>query len=281
MRTIGLIGAGRWGRNLAKSFSEKTRIKSVVTSGNLENIAKLQKIVPDIEVSTLDSMLSDEDIEAVIVASPIEHLSNIGKLCLQSGKSIFLEKPGAKDVEEIKALMLAKGDSVCLINYLYLTDPSYVAFRTAIRNTSVQKATFTWHKWGTFGNDMLLNLASHELSFLIDSLDNPLVKVGRKSKVEKDRCVLDLKCDNTDVTIKIDRTKMARHKLVIYETDNGTYMWQPGMCENDAGQITSNPTHDLIGIQRDKFLSHLDNDTGHTNLDLAHNVMSVIQELDS
>ena len=93
--------------------------------------------------------------------------------------------------------------------------------------------------------------------------------------------MLDLKCDNTDVTIEIDRTKMARHKLVIYETDNGTYMWQPGVCESDAGQITSSPTHDLIGIQRDKFLSHLDNNTGHTNLDLAHNVMNVIQELGS
>ena len=144
MRTVGLIGAGRWGRNLAKSFSEKTRIKSVVTSGNLENIVQLKKIVPNIELCSLEDMLSDDDIEAVIVAPPIEHLSNIGKLCLQRGKHIFLEKPGASGVEEIKDLVHSKGDRVCLINYLYLTDPSYVSFKTAIEKTKVSHATFKW-----------------------------------------------------------------------------------------------------------------------------------------
>ena len=99
--------------------------------------------------------------------------------------------------------------------------------------------------------------------------------------MSKDSCSLDFDYGSTRVSIKIDRTQKNRHKLVMYETKDGTYMWMPGHFAHDDVQLDSSPIYDLIGNQRDVFLSHLEEDAGYDNLRLSDTVLRIIQEVSS
>ena len=83
-----LIGLGRMGSRWARIISENASLDAVVDSG--------------IEGSpSLDDVLSDENIDAVLIATPHKYHASITKQALQSGKHVLCEKPGAIKSKEI------------------------------------------------------------------------------------------------------------------------------------------------------------------------------------
>lgn len=281
MITVALVGAGRWGRKLAKSFAERAYIKSVASLGNKENLDKLCDLVPNICVSSLQNILSDNEIDAVIVASPINTLGNIAIKCLKSGKHVFLEKPGAHTSKQIKLIQSAKGDKVCLINYLYLVDPTYLSFKQALSPEKVIEANFVWHKWGSFSNDILLNLFSHDAALLIDCLG--IIPTKRHTNISENSCKLSLDCGSLEVNIHIDRQKKEKIKTVMFKTDTKKLIWKPGyfllQYHNGYENVKATSSSDLIDEQRDRFINHVTLNDGFTNLNLAESVLRTIQEI--
>tara|TARA_R110000737_G_scaffold148581_1_gene178095 strand:- start:1652 stop:2494 length:843 start_codon:yes stop_codon:yes gene_type:complete len=262
-KIFSLIGAGPWACKLAKSFSEHVRIKSVVTTGNKSNLAKIRQIVPNINASTIEDVLADAEIDAVIIATSIESLGDIAIRCLQSKKHVFLEKPGASNSEQVKQIKDVKGDKVCLVNYSYLADPSYLKFKQAISNKKITDASFVWHKWGTFNNDIIMNLFSHDAAMLIDCLG--ITPIKKYAKTGDDFCKLQLDCGSFVASIDIDRKKEKKLKMATFKSFSESFIWQPG-CK------------DLIGLQRNKFLKHISINDGYDNLQLANDVLSLIKE---
>ncbi|KEQ56272.1 hypothetical protein SCCGRSA3_00276, partial [Marine Group I thaumarchaeote SCGC RSA3] len=51
MKQIGIIGMGKWGKNLIKEFSNFAEIPICVTNGNKENIKWIQKYFPKTKTS--------------------------------------------------------------------------------------------------------------------------------------------------------------------------------------------------------------------------------------
>ncbi len=278
MNSIGIIGSGRWGRNIARSFSKKRNVKRVVSSGNADNLKKMKEIIPEIQSSSFTDVLLDNDIDAVVVAVPIENLSEIAEVCLAHNKHVFLEKPAAISTLDIERIEKARNNKVCLVNYLYLSDPSYESFKHAIKKTKIKSASFVWKKWGSFNNDILLNLASHDLSMLFDSLGSSLV-TQNKIKISDDECLLDFNVGDVKVVIDIDRRSKNRHKTVMYETSDGLFMWTPGFFAHDEVEVSTNSPDNLLDIQRDTFLSHVRDDSGYANLDLSKQILNFIDRI--
>ena len=281
MRCIGIIGAGRWGRNIAKSFAKKAHVKKVASSGNLVNLQKMQDVVPGIIPSSIEQILEDKEIEAVVVAVPMENLADIALQCMKSGKHIFLEKPAATSKEKALLLHNCTKDKVCLVNYLYLVDPSYAAFKHAIRNTKTSKVSFVWEKWGTFNNDIVLNLVSHELSILYDTFQPKRVKVLEQTRINTDECLLALQVDDIVVEISINRKSKSKIKSISCETSKGFFMWTPGVFAHDDTELSINDTTNLLDLQRDIFLDKIKNEPGYTNLSLAEKILTTIEEIKS
>lgn len=275
MKSIGIIGSGRWGRNIARSFAKKRNVKRVVSSGNLENIAQMKEICPDIIVSSMDELLQDSDIDAVIVAVPIDDLSNVAIKCLSSQKHVFLEKPAASSMKDIEVIESHAKNLVCFVNYLYLADPSYMSFKHAVSKTKVHSASFSWTKWGTFNNDIMLNLVSHDLSMLFDSLPSADITTV-DNRINEDDCRLRFKVGSTKVLIDIDRKSQTRNKSVTYRTSNGLYLWTPGFFAHEELEVSTNAASMLLDVQRDNFLSHVNENCGYNNLDLSKKILSFI-----
>ena len=276
MKSVGIIGSGRWGRNIARSFAKKRNVSRVVSSGNTDNLEKMKTIVPNIIVSSIDDLLEDEEIDSVVVAVPIENLSGVATKCLLKNKHVFLEKPAATSSDEIEKIEAVRGDRVCLVNYLYLVDPSYLSFKNAVQSVKIDEAVFVWRKWGSFNNDILLNLASHELSMLVDTLEEVVIE-GNESKLTDDSCIIDFRTGPTRAIIDIDRKSRTSHKSVMYKTSSGLFMWTPGFFAHADVEVISNEADNLLDLQRDRFLSLVSQNQSYTNLGLSKKILELIE----
>jgi predicted dehydrogenase len=114
MTTIGLIGYGYWGPNIARNFAtaEGARLHSICDA-NRESLERARKSYPQINVTDrCDEILASPEIDAVAVITPVSTHYDLAKKALQNGKHVFVEKPftiNAAQAEELIELAERKG----------------------------------------------------------------------------------------------------------------------------------------------------------------------------
>src|SRR6267143_6553549 len=96
---IALVGVGRWGRRLLPGLAERFDVHVACTRGNPESADWLRARAPEIEhTASLERVLDDDSVEAVVLATPIESHAEIASRVLAAGKHVFVEKPLATSV---------------------------------------------------------------------------------------------------------------------------------------------------------------------------------------
>ncbi len=131
---IGQVGYGRWGRTLARYFQPENgfQIKTIVVND-------LAKPHPDLPPSagltdSLDAVLLDPSISAVIVATPWQTHFSVAEQVLAQGKHLFVEKPLAMTGAQAEALKTAakeKGTKV-LVDYTFTFSPSVIQMQALV-----------------------------------------------------------------------------------------------------------------------------------------------------
>ena len=117
---IGIVGFGRWGKELFRYFSELEEVKIVA-------ICRKRKIIPkDIDIgetglyTDTKKMYEREKLDAVVIATPpTEHLKDT-RLAAERGIHVFCEKPMAASVEDCDKMI-----EVCQDNKVKL----FIAFK--------------------------------------------------------------------------------------------------------------------------------------------------------
>ena len=97
---LGLIGAGHWGKKLARVFHELGILEIICDSSKeilLNNAAKYPEITT---TSSSTEVLASSDINAVIIATPAEQHYSLAKKALLAKKHVFVEKPLSLTVQE-------------------------------------------------------------------------------------------------------------------------------------------------------------------------------------
>lgn len=111
MVTVGIIGAGRIGRVHVESICTKVgnaKIKTLADSFmNEDTAAWAKKMGVENTVKDYKEILSDPEIDAVLVCSSTDTHSPISVEAIQAGKHVFCEKPIDHDVEKIKEVIEA------------------------------------------------------------------------------------------------------------------------------------------------------------------------------
>jgi predicted dehydrogenase len=92
---IGVIGYGYWGPNLVRNFSEVPDAQVVAVSDLDEQRLRLVKArYPGIAITTdHETLLSNRDIDAIVIATPVASHYAIALQALSSKKHVFIEKP--------------------------------------------------------------------------------------------------------------------------------------------------------------------------------------------
>ena len=102
------VGCGYWGPNLLRNFqSLKGCHVTHVVEPSKERKEFIHSNFPDVCTdSCFEEILANDEIKAIIIATPAKYHFDQARLALLAGKHVFVEKPMAQKVDEVKELQL-------------------------------------------------------------------------------------------------------------------------------------------------------------------------------
>lgn len=237
---IGIVGTGKWGKNLLKEFNEQAEVVMVCHKGSAESDKFLNQNYPNIKSATLlEDVLNDPSIEAVAVATPTQTHFEIALQVLMADKHLFLEKPGTSSSNELEKLCkeAEKQKSVFAVGYEFVHHPVLKKIKELLITTELRGIYFEWSKWGSFGNPVISNLISHDISVIkalgIDSLN---LKNYFEQKVISDGDITRLEFEasnNILITSYINRVSNNKNKSITFVGNEKSYLWD----NNDLFEI--------------------------------------------
>lgn len=124
---VAIIGAGYWGSTLLRAFANTERISiSTVCDAHLEPLQTVKHRYPAASLETsLENVLRDATIDAVIVATPPSSHFTLAQAALVAGKHVWVEKPLAlryADGQRLVAIAREMG-RVLFVDETFLYDP--------------------------------------------------------------------------------------------------------------------------------------------------------------
>jgi predicted dehydrogenase len=107
--TVGVVGLGYWGPNLARNFAALPQSELTWVCDGLEDqLTQAAARFPGVRTSTsLDELLADPLLDAVAVATPVPTHAELARRVLDAGKHCFVEKPLAVSVGEAEGVVEA------------------------------------------------------------------------------------------------------------------------------------------------------------------------------
>lgn len=184
MIKVGLIGYGYWGPNLVRNFSSTPNcIVEMVSDYRDDRLKIVKKLYPNVRVSNnpLD-IINDNEIDAIIIATPVFTHFSLAKLALENKKHVLLEKPMTSTVEESMILleMAEKNDLCIMVDHTFLYTSAVEKMKDLVDNKILGQLNYfdsTRINLGLFQPDVnvLWDLAPHDLSILFHLIpENPI-----------------------------------------------------------------------------------------------------------
>ena len=232
MKKIAIIGLGKWGKNLLREFSNVSCVTKCHTRGNQKNISWLRRNDPKVvHTTSIRDILTDKNIDAVAISTPINSHFKIAKNALESGKHVFVEKPMASSVIEAKQLIkIAKSKNLNLfVGHVFLYNEIFKKIKKIDKQESITYAHFAWKKFGTFDEDIFKNLLSHDISLILALFGSPN-RIRLTNNVgfitTSDRISLELNFTrNRKCEVSIDRISPHKEKSVTFLTKKNLFVW--------------------------------------------------------
>ena len=292
MNKLGIIGVGNWGKNLVRDFSKISDIKKCTSRGNVQNIKWLKKNYPSIEyVSNQKEIFNDEEINAVIISTPVKTHYTLVKQALLSKKHVFIEKPICSKLSDAKELIkIAKRNNLFLfVGHIFLFNEVLKKLIQISKKEKIIYTQFQWNKFGTFDEDIFLNLLSHDISIILRLFGKP-----KKIKVQSSFGLIS-KCDivtlnlelsqNKECQIHLNRCSDNKQKLVTIFTEKNVYLWDDlklykNNKKSDQFKLIFESKSTPLEIQCKKFITELNKSKKSSEYaNLAKDVIQVIQKL--
>jgi len=107
MINVAVVGAGGWGKNLVRNFAglADCNLKTICDL-NEDLLAGHKVAYPSAETTTdFDSVLADDQIDAIITATPAPMHFEVARRSLEAGKHTYVEKPMTLNVADSETLV--------------------------------------------------------------------------------------------------------------------------------------------------------------------------------
>jgi predicted dehydrogenase len=175
MMRVGVIGCGYWGPNLIRNLLENRKCTGVtVCDPDPASLARARHRFPTVEcVGSVDELLRDRAVEAVLIATPVTTHFALARACLRSGRHTFVEKPLTSTAAEAEELIrIADRAGVTLmVGHTFEYSPPVVKIREIIESGSMGEIFYISAirvNLGIHQRDVSVvwDLAPHDLSML-------------------------------------------------------------------------------------------------------------------
>lgn len=173
MLRIGVLGAGEWGLNHVRVTEAEPQCELVaVADPDPATEARVHRIAPRARfVRDVDTLLAATDIDAVIIASPVQTHVPLATAAFAAGKHALVEKPIATSATEALSLCAAarRARRVGMVGHLMLHHPAVARVRELLVSGELGKLHYlhsTRVNLGRFRHEenALWSFGPHDLS---------------------------------------------------------------------------------------------------------------------
>lgn len=172
---IGVVGCGYWGNHIIRNFnnSPQWNLKYICDSDK-ESLGKMASKYPDVKaVTEIEQILSDSEIDAVAIATPVNTHYGLAKKALLAGKHAWVEKPLCSSSAEAEELVHIAAEKNVLLNvdHTYVYTPSVRKIKELVEKGELGKILYfdsVRINLGLFQHDVnvIWDLAPHDISIL-------------------------------------------------------------------------------------------------------------------
>jgi UDP-2-acetamido-3-amino-2,3-dideoxy-glucuronate N-acetyltransferase len=230
--SLALIGAGNWGKNLARNFYTLGALHTICDV-NEKTLDAHQADYSDVNLTThIQSVINHPAIHQIVIATPAPLHYPLAKQALLAGKDIYVEKPlcfsrvegeELQDLADEKGLILMVGHilqyhpAIISLQHLLKSEKlgqlQYIASNRLNRQTSIQRE-----------EDVLWDLAPHDVSIILSLFNDQMPQrvhcfgAACLSKEVADVALLNLHFDEEDKQAHIYVSRLnpfKEHKLVV------------------------------------------------------------------
>jgi predicted dehydrogenase len=184
---VGVVGCGYWGPNLIRNFRALANCTlKTMCDVNETRLKHLRSVYPEIEGETdFDRMLSDAELDAVVVATSVKHHYPMAKASLLAGKHTFIEKPMASSGEQCEELVeiAEKKGLVLMIGHTFLYSPAVRKIKEIVEWGDLGEIRYICARrlnLGLFQKDINVawDLAPHDISIILHIMEESPVSIN-------------------------------------------------------------------------------------------------------
>ena len=198
---VTVVGSGYWGKNLVRNFEQLGALYAVCDS-RTEVLDEARARYGVHTTSVLESVLSDPQVDGVVIAAPAALHFRIAEQCLLRGKDVYVEKPLALRVEDGRRLvkLASERNRILMVGHILQYHPAILELRRIIRNGDLGRLQYIYSSRLNLGKlrteeNILWSFAPHDISailFLLEETPNRVTAQGG--------CYIDPKLVDTTLT---------------------------------------------------------------------------------
>ena len=172
---VGVVGLGYWGPNLARNFDRLAGAELAYCCDLDEaSLAKARGLYPNAVVTDdLDTLLGDDALDAIVVATSVPTHYALGKRALEAGKHAFIEKPialRAADAQDLLTTAEARGVKL-MVGHLLEYHPAVAKMKELVDAGALGRVFYVYANRLNLGKvrkdeNALWSLGPHDISVI-------------------------------------------------------------------------------------------------------------------
>jgi predicted dehydrogenase len=184
---VGIIGCGYWGPKLLRNFANNAAFEVVAVADRKpharEEAARTKPGI--IQFEEASDLLARDDIDAVVIATPVATHYPMAKAALEKGKHVLVEKPMCRTVAEAEELvaMARRLGRVLMVDHTFLFTGAVQTMAKIVKSGQLGKICYFDSmrlNLGLFQSDVncLWDLAPHDLSIVDHLLEKDFISIS-------------------------------------------------------------------------------------------------------
>jgi predicted dehydrogenase len=174
--TIGIVGLGYWGPNLARNFAALPGARLTwMCDGSPEVRERHAASYPQARFTgELDDLLADPELDAIVLATPVPTHADLATRVLDAGKHCFVEKPLAQSVAEAERAVAAaeRTGKVLMVGHLLQYHPGVTKLKELVDEGHLGDVQYIYGNRLNLGQlradeNALWSLGAHDVSVVL------------------------------------------------------------------------------------------------------------------
>ncbi|WP_353475876.1 Gfo/Idh/MocA family oxidoreductase (plasmid) [Salipiger sp. H15] len=187
MISVGIVGYGYWGPNLARAVAESgvARVE-MIADRSADALGRAALRHPGARLSQeIDELVNDPAVDAVFIATPVQTHYPIARAALLAGKHVLVEKPMTTEPAQAEELIeiAARRRLLLMVDHTFVYTPAVQAIKRMIRSDELGEVFYydsTRVNLGLFQSDVnvIWDLAVHDFAILDFLLEQSPVSIS-------------------------------------------------------------------------------------------------------